>query len=55
MNIGVICNSKLSLPSIHSLLQLGHQVSMAMPNENGIAYFEMESFANQFGIQVSKL
>jgi methionyl-tRNA formyltransferase len=54
MNIGVICNSKLSLPSIHSLLQLGHQVSMAMPNENGTAYFEMESFANQFGIQVSK-
>lgn len=54
MKIGILCSSKLSLPAVHSLINLGHQVFMATPEELGPDKYELEGFANQFGIQISK-
>ena len=54
MKIGILCNSKLSLPPIHTLLNLGHSVFIGMPEEKGVNDFEIEGFANQFGIRITR-
>ena len=55
MNIGVLCNSKLCLPSVHRLVQMGHKVNFGMPKAVSEDHPEMEQFAFQFGIPVTKL
>ena len=55
MKIGVLCNSKLSIPSIQFLVQMGHQVSMVLPKENTEDYAELENFAIHFQIPLVKV
>ena len=43
------------IPSIQTLLQLGHQISMGLPTEKGDDHFELESSAMQCGIPVHKI
>lgn len=54
MKLGILCNSKLSLPSIHTLVNLGHSIVIGMPEERGVDDYEIEGFANQFQIQVTR-
>lgn len=55
MNIGVLCNSKSCLPSVHTLLQLGQKVWICLPDQKAEDHLEIQQFAYQFGIQVIKL
>lgn len=55
MKIGVLCNSKLSIPSIQFLVQMGHQVSMVLPKENTEDHAELENFAIHFQIPLVKV
>lgn len=55
MKIGVLCNSKLSIPSIQFLVQSGHQVAMALPAEKSDDQEELEHFAMHFQILVTRV
>ena len=52
MKIGVLCNSRIALQSIHWLSQNGHQVVIGMPDVRQDELYEIESFAHQFGISI---
>ncbi|MBL4709796.1 MAG: hypothetical protein JKY48_15290 [Flavobacteriales bacterium] len=55
MNIGILCNSKLCIPSVQALVQMGHKVSMGLPVEVTEDRHEIEQFAYQFSISLTKL
>lgn len=55
MNLGVLCNSKLSLPSVQTLLQLGHSITIGLPELIGKDHAEIEQFAFQYGIPITRL
>lgn len=55
MKIGVLCNSKLSIPSIQFLVQSGHQVAMALPAEKSGDQEELEHFAMHFQLLITRV
>jgi len=52
MKIGILCNSKLCFPSIQYLMQMGHQVFIAMPQVIAEDHAEIENFAMHFRIPI---
>ena len=55
MKIGILCNSKLCFPSIQYLMQMGHQVFIAMPQVIAEDHAEIEGFAMHFRIPILKV
>lgn len=55
MKIGILCNSKLCFPSIQYLMQMGHQVFIAMTQVIAEDHAEIEGFAMQFRIPILKV
>ncbi len=54
MNVGVLCNSRLCIPSLQVLVQLRHKVSIVLPEKRVDDHFEIEQFAHHFGLSLSK-
>lgn len=52
MKIGILCNSKLSIPSIQYLVQSGHQVALLTASDNPTDHEELFGFANYFQLPV---
>lgn len=54
MNIGILCNSKLCIPSVQTLLQMGHGVFLGLPEQTTDDHYDIKQFAFQCGIPLSK-
>lgn len=54
MKIGVLCNSRLVLPSLYFLTQHGVQLCLVLPAEINEDHQKIESFAMQFQIPIQK-
>lgn len=55
MILGVLCNSKLCIPSVQMLLQMGHKVFLCLPDQIVEDHFDIEQFAYQCGIPLTKV
>lgn len=54
MKIGILCNSRLVLPSLYFLTQHGVQLYLVLPAEVNDDHQKIESFAMQFQIPIQK-
>lgn len=54
MKIGILCNSKLSIPSLYFLNQQGVSLSIVLPQQQHEDHLEIEQFASFQGISIQR-